>query len=75
MGSVSTTTHHLFLSVTEAAGRIGVSRRTAYTLARRRELPTVRLGGCMKVPIAALEQWVRDREAEALEGIRRKGAP
>ena len=35
----------LVLSVQEAAGMLGISRRLAYELAARGELPVLRLGG------------------------------
>jgi excisionase family DNA binding protein len=59
-----------FLSVTEAAAVLGVSRRTAYSLVRARQVPSIRLGGCIKVPAAALDQWLAERQHEALAVVR-----
>jgi excisionase family DNA binding protein len=43
-------------SVEEAARILGVSRGSAYTLARVGALPTIRLGKRLLVPKAALEK-------------------
>lgn len=44
------------LTVEEAAEILGVSRNSAYALARIGELPTIRLGRRLVVPKAALER-------------------
>jgi excisionase family DNA binding protein len=44
------------VSVEEAGRILGVSRGSAYTLARTGELPTIRLGKRLLVPKAALEK-------------------
>jgi excisionase family DNA binding protein len=58
------------LSVTEAAAVLGISRRTAYTLVQARQVPSIRLGGRIKVPAAALDEWLAERHREALEAVR-----
>ena len=40
------------ITVGEAAEMLGISRTSAYLCARRREIPTVRLGRRVLVPIA-----------------------
>ena len=52
-----------FLTVEEAAKYLGISRNTAYLASKRyratdgREgLPVIKLGGCLRVPWAALER-------------------
>jgi excisionase family DNA binding protein len=45
----------LTLTVEEAAARLGISRSLAYELARRGELPVVRLGRRIVVPVRALD--------------------
>ena len=45
----------LVLSVTEAAGLLGISRALAYELVARGELPSLRLGRRIVVPRRALE--------------------
>ncbi len=44
------------LTVEEAAEILGISRNSAYALAKTRELPTIRLGRRLVVPRAALER-------------------
>lgn len=51
----------LMLRPTEAADAIGVSRSKAYELIARGELPSVKVGGCVRVPVDALRQWI-DRQ-------------
>lgn len=40
------------ITVVEAAEMLGISRTSAYLCARRREIPTVRLGRRVLVPVA-----------------------
>jgi excisionase family DNA binding protein len=47
-----------FLSVTELAERLGVSRSTAYNLVRDGAVPVITLRGTLRVPSAALERWL-----------------
>jgi excisionase family DNA binding protein len=44
----------LALTVTEAAGLLGISRALAYELVARHELPSIRLGRRLVVPKVAL---------------------
>jgi excisionase family DNA binding protein len=44
------------VSVDEASRILGISRGSAYTLAKTGELPTIRLGNRVLVPKAALER-------------------
>jgi excisionase family DNA binding protein len=68
MGQVETT--RAFLSIAEVADRIGVSKTTGYNLAATGELPIVRINGVRRVPAAALERWLADREHEALAAVK-----
>jgi Helix-turn-helix domain len=47
------------------AGRefFGLSRNASYKAARRGEIPTVRIGRLLKVPVAALERKLEELEA------------
>lgn len=54
----SRSSDRLAVSVSEAAGRLGISRTLAYELAARGELPSVRLGRRIVVPVSALERMV-----------------
>jgi excisionase family DNA binding protein len=46
------------LSIEEAAARLGISRALAYELVRRGELPRLRLGRRIVIPLKALEEFV-----------------
>jgi excisionase family DNA binding protein len=48
----------LTVSVTEAAQVLGISRTLAYELARRGDLPTLRLGQRLVVPRVALDALI-----------------
>jgi len=50
--------HCLTFSVEEAARILGISRGTAYALARHGSLPTIRLGRRLLVPKAGLEKML-----------------
>lgn len=53
----------LLLRVEEAADVLGLSRSTVYELMGRGVIPSVRIGGCRRIPAKALRAWV-----EGLEG-------
>ena len=46
------------LSITEAALALGISRNKAYEAARRGEIPTIKIGHRILVPMAALERML-----------------
>ena len=45
----------LTMSVPEAGRRLGIGRNTAYEAARQGQLPVIRIGRRMMVPVAAFE--------------------
>lgn len=49
----------LLLRPAEAAEAIGISRTKAYELIANGELPSVRVGGSVRVPVAELEAWIK----------------
>jgi excisionase family DNA binding protein len=49
----------------EAADAIGVSRARAYELIAAGTLPSIRIGGSIRVPVEALREWVNRQLAEA----------
>jgi excisionase family DNA binding protein len=51
----------LLLRIDEVAALIGVSRTTAYALVNKREIPSVRIGGLLRVPNDALRKLIDDR--------------
>ena len=44
----------ILLTVEEAAARLKIGRTHAWSMAKTGSLPTVRLGKCVRVPVAAL---------------------
>ena len=57
----------LVLSVTEAAGLLGISRGLAYELVARGELPSLRLGRRIVVPRRALEALLEAEVADPVD--------
>ena len=53
----------LTLTVEQAAQRLGIGRSLAYGMVARGELPSVKLGRLRRVPVAALEDWLREQSA------------
>ncbi len=49
----------LLLRATEVATALGIGRSLAYQMIAAGVLPTVRLGRSVRVPRAALEDWIR----------------
>jgi excisionase family DNA binding protein len=45
-------------SVPEAGEALGVSRKAAYEAAKRGEIPTIKIGKRLLVPVAALERML-----------------
>jgi len=54
----------LLLRPAEAAEVLGVGRSKIYALLAAGELPGVRVGKSVRVPVAALERWVNERAGE-----------
>ncbi len=44
------------LTVTEAAEKLGICRNSAYEAAKRGEIPTIKIGRLVLVPVARLDQ-------------------
>jgi excisionase family DNA binding protein len=56
------------MSVPEAAAKyFGLGRKAAYHLAAKGQIPTVKLGRTLRVPVAALERMLLRAEKEAAE--------
>lgn len=55
----------LVVSVAEAARLLGISKTLAYGLVARQELPSVRVGGRVRVPRRALERLAEGRRENA----------
>jgi excisionase family DNA binding protein len=60
-GASSPSTPRLLLRVEEAAEALAVSRTALYGLLRSGDIPVVRIGRSVRVPVAALESYVAKR--------------
>lgn len=49
----------LAVKPTEAARLLDVSRPTLYQWMSRSDFPAVRIGGCIRIPVDDLREWVR----------------
>ena len=54
-------TERLLLRPEEAATAIGISRAKCYELLSRGELPSVRIGSSIRVPVEALRRWIESQ--------------
>ncbi|WP_436793313.1 helix-turn-helix domain-containing protein [Actinospongicola halichondriae] len=64
----------LTLSIAEAAELVGISRTTAYELAQSGELPTVRLGRRILVPVNQLADILGTDVDAVLDALRSRPA-
>lgn len=55
----------LCISVPEAARLLGLGRNSVYEAVRRGEVPAVRVGRRLVVPIRALEEWLESQTRSA----------
>ena len=55
----------LTISVPEAGRRLGLGKNASYEAARRGELPVLRFGRKLRVPLLALERLLADPKAAA----------
>jgi excisionase family DNA binding protein len=51
-------TERVYLRPREVAERLGVCTATVYTLIERGELPAVRVGSALRIPVDALARWL-----------------
>jgi excisionase family DNA binding protein len=52
------------LTVEEAAARLGISRNSAYLAAASGQIPTLRIGRLLRVPVRALERLLEGAGCE-----------
>lgn len=57
----------LLLRPNEAADLLAVGRSKLYELIAAGEVPSMKIGKSLRVPAAALEQWVAEHAASAVE--------
>jgi hypothetical protein len=59
-------TDELTISVPEAGRRyFGLCRNSAYAAAERGDIPTIKIGRLLKVPVRALEKMLEPKKTEA----------
>ena len=56
----------VFLRPREVAALLGVTREHVYRLIQAREVPATRIGGAIRIPRGAWEQWLAAKAEEAL---------
>lgn len=54
--------HKILLKPAEAAETLGIGRTRVYEMLGSGELPSIRIGRSIRVPVAALERWVEDQQ-------------
>ena len=52
----------LLLKPSEVTQVLGIGRSLVYELIARKEIPSIRLGRCIRVPAESLQRWIRDQE-------------
>ncbi len=62
-----------WVTAAKAAQMLSLSHRAIYYMIEDGELPGVRCGRAVRIPLDALEQWIADKEAEAKEKVRTYG--
>jgi prophage regulatory protein len=58
----------LLLKPSEVTNILGIGRSMVYELIARKEMPSVRLGRCIRIPADSLKQWLKDKETESNDG-------
>jgi len=60
----------ILLRPIEVAEAIGIGRSKVYELLASGELPSIRIGSSLRVPVAALRDWIeaRTREQDEVAG-------
>lgn len=58
----------ILLRVVEAAEMLSLGRSKTYALVQAGEIPSVKIGGAVRIPVDALNDWLRKQVASAVEG-------
>jgi excisionase family DNA binding protein len=61
MRSVATAMEKMLLRPTEVAETLGICLSKTYSMIAAGELPSVRMGGCIRVPVDLLREWIVSR--------------
>jgi len=54
----------VLLRPNEAGDAIGISRSKAYELIAKGQIPSLKVGGCVRVPVDALRAWIAKQVAD-----------
>lgn len=52
----------LLLKPAEAADLLGIGRSKTYALVASGEIPSIRIGASIRIPVAALKAWLKQQE-------------
>ena len=63
----------LLLKPSEVAQILGIGRSLIYELIARKEIPSIRLGRCIRVPSESLQRWLKSQESQSSEAQRQDG--
>lgn len=63
-----------WVTATQVAQMLSLSHRAIYYMIENGELPGVKCGRAVRIPVDALEQWIADKEAEAQEKAQTYGS-
>jgi excisionase family DNA binding protein len=53
------------MTVPEAGAQLGLGRNASYSAAKRGDIPTIRIGKLLRVPVRALEQMLNTTKPDA----------
>jgi prophage regulatory protein len=62
----------LLLKPSEVTQILGIGRSMVYELIARKEIPSIRIGKCIRIPSESLQQWLKDQEIGQLNEIQRQ---
>jgi len=57
----------ILLKPHEVSDRLGIGRSRTYEMLTTGELPSIRIGKSIRVPVDALRKWVEDKEVNATD--------
>ena len=57
----------ILLRVSEAGALLGISRSKAYELVAGRQIPSIRIGSSLRIPLAGLREWVEGQTGTSQE--------
>lgn len=55
------------MNVSELKDYLGCSRATVYKLIRTKGFPSARIGKCVIIPVAALQEWLKNGGTEEIK--------